>query len=159
MNEEEMQTPQEPIEYTAQNLENSEEVENSNQEEQESQELSSNGELTTPSQNPTPTTSTMQVQTQATLPQAPTQINSPTLNKIILNHNQDDLQKIDPQLKLHQIACITCPNSMWQQTPKKIQCYCRLTNDLSWESTTREKYFKECDGRFIEQDQDKEEQE
>ena len=44
----------------------------------------------------------------------------------------------EPLRPPRELACATCPNSMWFLTSRALQCYCRMMYLISWQSGTKD---------------------
>ena len=45
-----------------------------------------------------------------------------------------------------EVACGTCPNSVWFASPDEVKCYCRVMFLVSW-STKEPNTITHCDGK------------
>ncbi|GIU52527.1 hypothetical protein TUM4438_45490 [Shewanella sairae] len=72
------------------------------------------------------------------------------------NHNPN----VSPTLEALEVSrrpqgvtvCETCPNSVWQASKDKVQCYCRVMYLVTWDSNDPETLLTHCDGEFLGQD-------
>ena len=62
-------------------------------------------------------------------------------------HISPTLDSIDPsRLPLPEVACATCPRSIWYSTAEELSCYCRIMYVITW--TTRQPgRITLCDGQ------------
>ncbi|TXH92647.1 MAG: hypothetical protein E6Q71_00700 [Pseudomonas sp.] len=44
-----------------------------------------------------------------------------------------------------EVACGTCPNSVWFASPNEVKCYCRVMFLVTW-STSEQNLITHCDG-------------
>lgn len=47
-----------------------------------------------------------------------------------------------------EVACCTCPNSLWFASDTEVKCYCRVMYLITW-STKEPVNIKLCDGPFL----------
>src|SRR5690349_19628488 len=49
---------------------------------------------------------------------------------------------------LPEIACGTCPHSVWFEKPTEVSCYCRVMYLITW-TTAQPGEIRMCDGMFL----------